>query len=56
MADAETQGGLDDVGEMYDRLLTLLEQRPAAVVVDTVLDDPSATYAQVLDILDGRNP
>ena len=39
------------VGAMYDRLLTLLEQRPAAVVVDTAPNDPEATYRRLLDAL-----
>ena len=48
--------GLDDVGAMYDRLLTMLDQRPTAVVIDTVTDDPVATYERLLDALGERKP
>ena len=50
MIGTETDVGVG-VGVMYDRLLTLLEQRPAAVVVDTAPNDPEATYRRLLDVL-----
>ncbi len=50
--ETETDVGVGvGVGAMYDRLLTLLEQRPAAVVVDTAPNDPEATYRRLLDAL-----
>jgi predicted kinase len=54
MSDAE--GGLDGVGAMYDRLLALLEQRPRAVIVETVPEDPAATYERLFDALRARKP
>ena len=42
-------GGLEG---MYDRLLTLLESRPAARVVQTRAGDVEGTYRAVLDQLD----
>ena len=52
----ESEGGLDGVGAMYDQLMTLLDQRPTAVVVDTVTNEPVATYERLLYALGARKP
>jgi predicted kinase len=45
---AMTTGGDAELGEMYDRLVALLEQRPRAQVVRTTADDVDGAYRAVM--------
>jgi predicted kinase len=46
------QGSEEPIGEMYDRLLAVLEARPAAVVIRTEEGKPAAAYQALLDGLE----
>lgn len=49
------QGGSQFLAEMYDRLVDVLEHRPAAVVVRSELGAVEQTYASILEVL-GEDP
>lgn len=49
---AMTTGGDAELGEMYDRLLALLERRPRAQVVPTTADEVAGAYRAVMAHLD----
>ena len=51
---AMTAGGDAELGEMYDRLVALLEQRPRAQVVRTTAGDVDGAYRAVMARLNPR--
>ena len=52
---AEQVGGDEGLGEMYDRLLALLPQRPEALVITTKAGDVASAYRQLVEVLEGRS-
>ena len=51
---AEMGGERDPVGAMYDRLRSLLLDRPSAAIVPTQAGQPEATYELVIQALGAR--
>jgi predicted kinase len=50
---AMTPGGDEQLGEMYDRLVAVLADRPRAHVVPTAAGEPEAAYRAITEHLDG---